>query len=652
MGLAGDVVIIITFAFVCAVIAHRLKQPLILGYIVAGILIGPYTGGITVSQPGDIEKLAEIGVALLLFALGLEFSFSRLRPVRRIALIGTPVQLVLTMLLGYFLGIWLNMDFVSAVWLGALISLSSTMIILKTLMNRGWMGTLSSKVMIGMLIVQDIAVIPMMVILPMIKNPEGGFHVLYLAIVKALVFILLMIFLGTKLLPYILRYVSKWQSRELFILSVIVIGLGVGYVTHVFGLSFAFGAFVAGMVLSESDYSYQALSDIIPLRDLFSLLFFTSVGMLLDPVFLVDNWQTVLVLVAAVISGKGIIFGSLAKIFKYGNIIPIAVGLGLGQIGELSFVLARVGVSTGSIDRYLYSLVITAAVITMFITPLMSGLAAPVYSLRKRFMKANPFETMNIPKTGLYDHVVIVGAGQIGSHIADLLGHLEIKYIFIDNDYRRVEICRSNKCPLIYGNAVYEPVLEAARLKSARLLLITTPVIEHSRVIVRLALQQNRGLSIIARAEGLEQVKDLYNEGVSMVVEPEFEAGLEFAMQTLLNLKFPVAQIQNYSDVLRKELYAPLYSAYSDYHVISKLKQSKHSIQLKWYLVNPASSLANRTLQELNIRKASGVSVVSIIRSDELVTNPDPGYKFQEGDLVGVIGNASQFLSFESLVGS
>lgn len=285
MGIASDIVIIVVAALIGALVAQRLKQPLILGYILAGVVVGPYTGGITIGDIHEIELLAEIGVALLLFALGLEFSLSELKPVRNIALLGTPIQIILSAAFGFALGRYLGWPPAQAVWFGALISLSSTMVTLKTLTGRGLMGTLSSRVMIGMLIVQDLAVIPMMIILPQLGDPEAGLPLLAVAVGKSIIFLVLMLYLGKKILPWLLGTVAQWNSRELFILSTTAIGLGIGYATHLFGLSFAFGAFIAGMVLSESDYGHQALSDIIPLRDIFGLLFFTSVGMLLDPAF-------------------------------------------------------------------------------------------------------------------------------------------------------------------------------------------------------------------------------------------------------------------------------------------------------------------------------------------------------------------------------
>ena len=299
MGIAADLAIVIVAGLIGGLVAQALRQPLILGYILAGVLVGPHSVGRAVTNTHDIELLAEIGVALLLFALGLEFSLKQLQPVRRIALVGTPIQMGLTILLGAGLGRLFGWNWVPALWLGALIALSSTMVILKTLMAQGRMGTLSSRVMIGILIAQDLMVVPLMILLPAMSNPQAGLQALVVATGKAVLFLTLMVVVGTRLLPKLMQAIAVRQSRELFLLAITAIGLGVGYATYLFGLSFAFGAFVAGLVLSESDYAHQALSDIIPLRDVFGMLFFASVGMLIDPSLLLATGGQVLVLLLA-----------------------------------------------------------------------------------------------------------------------------------------------------------------------------------------------------------------------------------------------------------------------------------------------------------------------------------------------------------------
>jgi len=558
MGITADIAIILVAALIGGLIAQLLKQPLILGYILAGVVVGPYTGGITVTEINNIELLAEIGVALLLFALGLEFSFKELKPVRKIALIGTPIQMLLTIAYGFVVGRWLGFGEIASLWIGALISLSSTMVILKTMMNRGLMGTLSSRVMIGMLIVQDLAVIPLMIMLPQISDPEAGLPLLGWAALKAASFLILMIIVGTRVIPRVMAYVATWNSRELFILTVTATGLGVGYATYLFGLSFAFGAFVAGMVLGESDYSHQALSDIIPLRDVFGLLFFVSIGMLLDPAFLYANLKTVSLMVFLIIIGKGLLFAVLVMFFGYGNVIPLAVGLGLFQVGEFAFVLGRVGVHTKSISSELFSLMLITTVITMLLTPFLSGLTAPLYAVRRRWFKHEPLQTVNLPENEMRNHVIIAGAGRVGAYVANVLKSLHVTFLVIEYDSRQVNRLKESGIPLVYGDASQFIVLNAAGIEQATLLIITTPTAIVTKTIVEKSRQVNPKLKIVARAENSDQIQVLHNLGVNEVIQPEFEAGLEVTRQALLSLNIAASDIKRFTDQVRQESYAPL----------------------------------------------------------------------------------------------
>ncbi len=649
MGIATDIILLIVVAFGCGLLLHRLGQPVILGYIAAGIIMGPHTGGVTVSNIHDIEKLAEIGVALLLFALGLEFSLKDLNPVKKIALIGTPIQILLTIGLGFGIGRLTGWEWRDSLWLGACISLSSTMVILKTLMNQGWLGTLSSKVMIGMLIVQDLAVVPLMIILPQLNNPSVGVPALGFAALKAAAFIGGMLLLGTKLLPRLMGHIAKLGSRELFLLAIAAIGLGVGYVTHVVGLSFAFGAFVAGMVLSESDYGHQALSDIIPLRDLFGLLFFASVGMLLDPAFLMNHLGEVVILVVAVSLGKGVIFAALSKLFRYGNVIPLAVGLGLFQVGEFSFVLATVGVSTDSIGHDLYSLILTTAILTMILTPLVSSQTARLYALKKRLFEHEPLETLNIPETGLRQHVVIVGGGRVGSRIATVFEGFGLPLVVIELDHRRVESIQTDGIPVVYGDATHEIVLEAAEVHTARLLVVTPPDVVTARTIIANAKRQNRELNVVARTSDSAFLPVFKELGVNGVVLPEFEASLEMTRKSLLHFPIPVTEIQQRTELLRQALFAPFFDDGQGYRTLAQLRSAEQHFDLQWVLLQEGSPLAARSIGGVEIRKTVGASVVGVIRDETLIANPDATFRFRVDDLVAVIGTEESRRSFQTM---
>jgi CPA2 family monovalent cation:H+ antiporter-2 len=636
MGIAADLSIIVVAGLIGGIIAQQLKQPLILGYILAGVLVGPYTGVVPITEVHNIELLAEIGVALLLFALGLEFSLKELKPVRNIALIGTPIQILLTMACGFAIGRFLGLGLLPSLWLGALFSLSSTMVTLKTLMSQGRLGTLSSRVMIGMLIVQDLAIVPMMIILPQLNSPERGLPILGLAALWAAIFLAAMIFLGTRVIPRLMAYIAGWNSRELFLLAVTAIGLGIGYATYLFGLSFAFGAFVAGLVLSESDYGHQALSDIIPVRDLFVLLFFVSVGMLLDPAFLFAKWKTVLLIVLLISVGKALIFGTLALLFRYRNVVPLALSLGLFQVGEFSFVLARVGLSTNSIDRELYSLVLNTAIITMVLTPIVSGLSTPLYALRKRWFKHEALQTINLPKTGLHGHVIIAGGGRIGQYVAQVLQRLKLDFVLVELDYRRVEQANTAKFPVIFGDVSQEVVLKAAKVADARLLLSTVPAIVTTQTIVDQVRRINPSLHIVARVEGIEQMKTLHDHGVYEAVQPEFEASLEITRQALLHMNIAATEIHRFTDAVRKELYAPLYQKQSDYETLKQLQSAIHLLELNWITLPTDSLFISKTIKDLAIRSKT-------------TSEPQCEFPFCQWGLIGGDGRCSATCSFSSI---
>jgi len=639
MGIATDIILLVVAAFFCGLFLQRLGQPIILGYIAAGILLGPHTGGLTVSNIHEIELLAEIGIALLLFALGLEFSLKDLKPVKMVALVGTPVQLILTIALGMGIGHLMELDWKASLWLGAMISLSSTMVLLKTLMNQGWMGTLSSKVMIGMLIVQDLAVVPMMIILPQLNNPAVGLPALGFAALKAVAFIAGMVLLGTRLLPRLMAHIAKLNSRELFLLAITAIGLGVGYITYLVGLSFAFGAFFAGMVLSESDYGHQALSDIVPLRDLFGLLFFTSVGMLFDPTFLFGHIRQVMVLVLAASIGKGFIFAFISRVFKYRNVIPLAVGLGLFQIGEFSFVLARVGMSTNSIGNDLYSLVLTAAILTMVLTPLISGQTARIYALKKRWFRHEALESSNIPDAGLGDHVVIAGGGRVGFQIARALKRLNMQFVIIEMDHRQFEQAKKTGMTVVYGDAGNEIVLEAAGIKDAALLILTIPGLVTARSIIVQSRRLNQSIQIVARTPGPDYFELFKDLGVSEVVLPEFEASLEMTRQSLLHLRVPPTEVQRHTDTIRQELYAHLFNQGNDYRMLSQLRGAEQQFDLQWVRLAQESPIIHRSIGESEIRKRTGASVVGVVRGEQLKPNPDADFVLLPDDLVAIIGS-------------
>jgi monovalent cation:H+ antiporter-2, CPA2 family len=649
VGIAGDIALILVAALLGGLVARRLGLPLILGYIVAGVAVGPNTGGPTVSSVHDIELLAEIGVALLLFTIGLHFSLDELVPVRRVALFGTAAQMALTIAFGYGLGRLLGFGWQEAAWFGALLSLSSTAVVLKSLSEQGVMGTLSSRVIIGMLVAQDLAVVPLIIVLPELGSLGQGLSELGVAALRAAAFVAVMVVFGRRVLPWLMARVAAWNSRELFLISVVAIGLGVGYATYLFGLSFAFGAFVAGLVLSQSDYSHQALADVEPLRDVFAMLFFVSVGMLLDPAFLIQNAGTVALVVALVFAVKGLVFAGVVRAFGYGNIIPFAVGLGLFQVGEFSFVIARVGVEEGAISESSYSIVLSTAVITMSLTPFAMRLAPLLYGRwRERFPK-EAMSTFNLPERGLGDHVVIAGYGRVGSFVARLLARLDQPFVVVDPNPGRADEARDSGYPVVYGDAGAEPVLEAAGVRRARLVIVTVPDPVGARLVVERARSINPNVHVVARTTTVEQLEELGRLGVYEAVHPESEAGLELGRQALSHLGVPAGDIQRFADEVRRELYAPITRQGTEGDLLAQLERASRQIETEWVRLPENSPLEGRTIGDLGVRTQTGASIVAIVRDDLVLAGPGPDVRFEPGDLVGVLGTREQRAAFVAL---
>ena len=556
MGIAADISLIVVFGLVLGAIAHRLGQPILLGSIVAGVILGPHTGGITISDPHEIELLAEIGIALLLFSIGIEFSFDALRSIRRVALLGTAIQMSLSMAFGAGLALKMGFSGVEALWAGALVSVSSTMVVLKTMAGSGVMGTLSSRVMLGMLIGQDLAVIPLMIVLPQVSTASIDPIAVALAVGRSGLILVILVVGGRRVVPWLMRKIVDWGSRELFVLSVITLGLGIGYLSYLLGLPYALGAFISGLVLSESEFGHQALSDVIPLRDLFGLVFFASVGMLFDPSFFMANLVEVVLLVAAVLVGKGLLFGLITRSFGYRNIVPIAAALTLGQIGEFSFLLAQIGRDIGAIGERLHALTISTALVTMVMTPYLARLAAPLYRLVRRTRHRD--QTLETELyTGPESRVVIAGAGRVGRRIARILSEQDIAFVLIDFDQRRLERVRKEGWPVIFGDASQDPVLVAAGIERARLALVTLPTAVDSWAVASRIRALAPTVPMVVRTDTFEEIGPLLALNTLNVVQPEFEAALEMAREALLALGSDPGSVRSALDRERDRRYGP-----------------------------------------------------------------------------------------------
>jgi CPA2 family monovalent cation:H+ antiporter-2 len=557
LGITGDIALILIAAFVGGLVAHLLRVPFLVGYMAAGVIVGPHTAGPTVGNVHDIEVLADVGVALLLFSLGLEFPLNKLVEVGRIALIGTPVQMALTVLTGYATALCLGWQWKEALWFGAMVSFSSTMVVIKILGAENRLESVAGRLMLGMLIVQDLALLPMLIFLPALETPEHIAGALAAAALKAAVLVSAMLVLGSRVVPIVTRRIARIQSRELFQIWIAALGLGVGYVTYQIGLSFAFGAFMAGMVLSESDYTHQAESEIAPLRELFTMLFFASVGMLLEPQFLASHALRVLAVVAVIMLGKAAIVSALVRLFGYPSTVALQAGLGLCQIGEFSFVLARFGVQTRSLDDNVYSMILSATVASMILTPFAFRLAPRLQRwLGER--AAPPHEGVPSSTAG---HVVVAGFGRVGKTVAREVAEAGRVLVVIEAHPDRMHEARDAGMPALFGDASSASLLQASRLAEAALLVLTM----NDASSVNLALQRAREIAptvpVICRAASVAHLRELASMKVDSAVQPEMEGAIALVGAVLAQLGVDDARVDAQTAALRERHYGPLLDA-------------------------------------------------------------------------------------------
>ncbi|MBI4318308.1 MAG: cation:proton antiporter [Chloroflexi bacterium] len=533
-GLIFDLVAAILAALIGGGLAHRLRQPVIVGYMLAGVAIAPLIPD-PVEGLRRVHVMAEIGVAFLMFALGAEFSLAQLRSVRNVAVFGGAAQILLTIGLGTLVGPLLNLDLTSSVYFGSLIALSSTMVALKILMGRGELDSLHGRLAVGFLIVQDLSVVPMMVILPALAEPQADLAIsLAVAMGKAALLLAATYYLGTLIVPWVLARVAGTRSRELFLLTIVSLALGTALATYLFGFSLAFGAFIAGLVVSESEFSHQILAEVLPLRDIFATLFFVSVGMLLDPMFLMQNLPTIALVALAIVLGKFLISLVFPLLFGYSGKIAVYTSLALVQIGEFSFVLAKLGVDRGLITEHLYSLTLSGALVTILLAPLAMYLAprilealritpglGPIFQDRPEVHADRPLESLS-------QHTVILGFGRVGRELGEALDRRGFKYLAVEYNPHIIANLRRKGIRCIYGDASNIEVLSRTNLTRAKVLAVTLPDFPSAEVAVRNAKRLNPRLDVIVRAHDEEYFRGLRGAGAISIVRPEFETALEF----------------------------------------------------------------------------------------------------------------------------
>lgn len=551
--LAFNLLSVLFLALFGGLIAKKLRQPLLLGYVLSGIIFGGPVMKLMGSQ-GFIDNLAEIGVALLMFSLGIEFSFTKLLRVKRIAIWGGLIQILGTILWGLLIFPALGFDFYPSLFLASCFSLSSTAVVTKILFEKGELDTLPGEIMIGLLLIQDLAVLPMILILPQISSLSIlGLGQLLASILKSTTLLTLTIVLGRQILPKILARVAAVNSREILVLVVVTLCLLFAFATNSLGLSFALGAFFAGLLIADSAQNHAVFSEIRPLRDLFSIIFFVSLGMVVTPSFLAANFPSILILATLVVMIKFLIISTVILYLGYHFKIAFLVGLSLVQVGEFSFILSRAGLSQNIISHQIYSLIISVALLTIIMTPFFMSWAPKIYLWLKKF-SLNRLPSVHRFISGvdhlpdkeelfLERHIVICGYGRVGGWLGRALMLCQVPFVVVDYDHAVVRDLRDKGVPVVYGDPADIDVLDYAQVDRAKTIVIAIPDRHTQELVITNALSLNPKINIICRIHHQEDRGRIKTLGVQTIIQPEFEASLSILHRVIQDLGFSKEEI-------------------------------------------------------------------------------------------------------------
>lgn len=643
-----DLVLVFGVSTLAVYVFHRLRQPSIVGFLVSGVLIGPY-GLSLIADVQQVELLAEIGVILLLFAIGLEFPLSRIGQMGRIVLGGGSLQVLGTILLTAG-GAWLvGLPLGQAAFFGFLLVSSSTAIALKILMERGEVDSPQGRLTVGISLFQDVCTVPLMLLTPLLAGQAAGPPITILFVLGKLVLTVTVIVLLSRLLvPRFLLEVVRIRSPELLLISVVLICLGTAWATAQIGLSLALGAFLAGMVVAESEYTHQVLAHVLPLRDSFASLFFISVGMLMDVRTLMDHPLAAGAALAAIVIGKAVVVAGSVLILGYPLRVAVLAGLALAQVGEFSFVLSRVGwewhVITPELNQYFLSAAVLSLVMSPFIVQLSPKVADWIGRLKRieRWFPGRSFQEFGPDRVELRDHVIIVGYGPGGRNLSRVLKATDIPYCILELNGETVRRMRQLGEPIYYGDAASPEVLKHLMIQHARALVVAISDPVTIRRTVRVARDLNPRLYIIVRTRYMVEIDELFRLGADEVISEEFETSIELFARVLRRYHIPRTTIGEQVERIRQERYEMLRQLDGPRLAQAELTRIFAQVEMETYLVPEGAPSTGKTIGDLHIRRRTGASVVAVIQDGRITANPGPEHRIAEGQILVLVGSREQ----------
>ncbi|HWR03974.1 MAG TPA: cation:proton antiporter [Humidesulfovibrio sp.] len=631
-------------------LCHKVRIPPIVGFLITGVIAGPYGLGL-VSAVHEVELMAEVGVVLLLFTIGLELSIGELVRLKKSVLLGGGSQVLFTIVSFGALAYALGQSVSHSVFIGFLAALSSTAIVLKIFQQRAEMDSVHGRISLSILIFQDLIIVPMVLVIPFLAGQAGnggesGMSFVW-PMLKGFGMVALVFFLARKVVPKLLHRIVQTRSRELFLISTLTMCLATAFLTSQMGLSLSLGAFLAGLIISESEYSLSALEGIMPFRDVFTSLFFISVGMLLDVNYLISHLVPVGGATLAVLALKALMAACAAYLLGFPLRPAIMVGLALCQVGEFSFVLAKAGVAQGLIDHQGYQLFLAASIMTMTLTPPLIALSPRVADWVRGLsffarMRPRPFEREMSQacegQTCTSDHLIIIGFGVGGRHLARAAKSFGISYRVVEMNPDTVRQSAAEGEPIMYGDASQTAVLEHVGAQNARVLAVVVSDPVSIRRITDAARKLNPALHIIARTRFMSELEPLLELGASDVIPEEFETSVEIFTRVMMRYLVPRGDIERFTEEVRSEGYEMLRSTEVRGESFCALNRQFPGMDVSALTVELGSILDGQTLLESELRRTHGLTVVALGREGEVIANPDGSLRLQAGDVAYVFG--------------
>lgn len=640
-----DIVFIFAFSTAVNYLFTKIKTPTIIGYLLTGIVVGPSLLGI-IRSPHDIEFMAELGVIILMFTIGLEFSLNHLIKIRKIVFFGGFLQLLLTAGIIMFISQMYDMSWQASLFVGFLTALSSTALVLKILQERGELTSNYGRTVVGILVFQDIILIPLMLLTPMLggKTANIGMAMIILAIKS--VGIVALVYVGNKwIMPKVLHMIALTKNKELFLMSILLVCLAVALLTAELGMSLAFGAFLGGLMISRSEYSQDAFSHVLPFKDTFTSFFFVSIGMMLDLNFVFDHIILILATVLLVITIKSFVAAGTAFILGHTFRGTIVVGLALAQIGEFSFILAKTGQTYNILSDFNYQLFLAVTILSMAASPFLIMISKPVATLMLRLpipqlMLKGLFPLQEIEVPAMQNHIVLIGKDSRSQNLSRMARHMKLPYVSIVFDPADVRRRQLKGESVIYGDAMNEPILRKAHTHTAEIVVISIGETITALGIIERVRDMNQHAHIIVRSKHVTNIEDFYHMGANQVIPEEFETAIDLFELILKKLLIPEEDINTVISGIKDDNYGIFREKDETNSVM--LTDMIPDVEIVALKAGSYELFPGNSLKGINLRKQYGITVVAVKRNAEILENPSSKFIFESDDVVYILGKPSK----------